>query len=76
MDSADAAQDAQIYLQATDVASPADLAQLDPAAMGKVHGLIEVVRMQKILSLYGGLMNEAERVLFRLVEGRSTLSHF
>jgi hypothetical protein len=32
--------------------------------------------MQKIQPLLGGLMNEAERVLFRLVEGRSTLCHF
>ena len=76
MDSADAAHDAQIYLRATDLATPADLAQLDPTLMGKIHGLVELVRMQKILPLLGGLMNEAERVLFRLVEGRSTLHHF
>ena len=76
MDSADAAQDAQAYLQTTDVATPPDLAQIDPASLGRIHGLVELVRMQKILPLLGGLMNEAERVLFRLVEGRSTLPHF
>lgn len=76
MDSTEAAGDAQLYLNATDVDSPAELGQIDHAALGRVHGLLEIVRMQKILPLLGGLMNEAERVLFRLVEGRSTLSHF
>ena len=76
MDSTDAAQGAHAYLQATDVATPGDLAQLEPASLGKMYGLIELVRMQKILPLLGGLMNEAERVLFRLVEGRSTFPHF
>ena len=76
MDATDAAQEAQRYLQATNVSVPTDLLQLDPNSLGRIHGLLEVVRMQKILPLLGGLMNEAERVLFRLVEGRSTLSHF
>lgn len=76
MDSNDAAQEAQTYLQATDVATPVELTHVDPALLGRIHGLLEVVRMQKILPLMGGLMNEAERVLFRLVEGRSSLSHF
>lgn len=76
MDSADAAQDAQIYLQTTSVATPPELAHLDSASLGRIHGLVELVRMQKMLPLLGGLMNEAERVLFRLVEGRSTLPHF
>jgi hypothetical protein len=76
MDSSDAASDAQFYLNLTNVDSPVQLAHLDPTVLGRIHGLLEIVRMKKILPLLGGLMSEAERVLFRLVEGRSTLSHF
>jgi hypothetical protein len=76
MEATEAAQEAQLYLQATDVATYAELAHLDPTSLGRMHGLLEVVRMQKILPLLGGLMNDGERVLFRLVEGRSTLSRF
>lgn len=76
MDATGAAKDAQHLLRATNVASPAGLAYIPPASLSQVNGLLEVVRMQKIQPLLGGLMNEAERVLFRLVEGRSTLCHF
>lgn len=76
MDPSDAARNAQLFLHGTKVDRPADLAFVSPASFGHVNGLLEVVRMQKIQPLLGGLMNEAERVLFRLVEGRSTLCHF
>ena len=76
MDTTDAAQEAQHYLEATDVQSPNELTNVDMGNLGRMHGVLEIVRMQKILPLMGGLMSEAERVLFRLVEGRSSLSHF
>ncbi|KPI44605.1 uncharacterized protein AB675_8643 [Cyphellophora attinorum] len=72
----EASYNAKIYLQATDVDEPTDLAQVDPAMMGNFHGLLEMVRIHKIQPLLGGLMNEAERVLYRLVEGKSNLSQF
>ena len=76
LDTAEASYNARIYLQATDVVEPTDLAQVEPAMMGNFHGVVEVVRLQLIQPLRGGLMNEAARVLFRLVEGKSSLSQF
>ncbi|RMZ88286.1 hypothetical protein DV736_g4493, partial [Chaetothyriales sp. CBS 134916] len=76
IDPSDAAREAQAYLEATDVDSPTNLTNLDPGSLGRMHGLLETVRVQKISPLMGGLMIEAERVLLRLVEGRSFLSHF
>ena len=76
MDTADAAQEARNYLVATDVANSTDITSIDLPTLGRMHGVLEIVRMQKILPLMGGLMSEAERVLFRLVEGRSSNSHF
>ena len=43
---------------------------------GQIKGLLEVVRTRKINGSHGGLLNEASGVLYRLVEGRSRLSHF
>lgn len=64
------------YLQTTNVESADDVLRLDPAVFANTHGLLEIVRLQEIVLFLGGLMNEAERVLYRLVEGRSRLSHF
>ena len=64
------------FLKATDVETPEDILGIDPQVLGRMHGLLEVIRVNKIGPLLGGLMNEAERVLYRLVEGRSRLSHF
>lgn len=64
------------FLHLTDVHDPSDL----PAALVEVkdqtRGLLEVVRTRKINGSSGGLLNEACGVLYRLAEGRSTLSHF
>ncbi|EXJ89805.1 hypothetical protein A1O3_02872 [Capronia epimyces CBS 606.96] len=64
------------YLQNTDVTTAEDLVGLDAEVFGQIQGLLETVRLNKIGHFLGGLMNEAERVLYRLVEGRSRLSHF
>ncbi|RMZ84277.1 hypothetical protein DV738_g763, partial [Chaetothyriales sp. CBS 135597] len=76
MDPLDAAREAQDYLRATDVKHPTSLTHLDLGTLGCMYGLLEIVRVQKISPLMGGLMNEAESVLLRLVERRSSLSHF
>jgi len=76
LDSHEAALTTREYLQATNVETVEDVLRLDPRVFGRMHGLLEIVRLNKIGPLLGGLMNEAERVLFRLVEGRSRLSHF
>ncbi|EXJ95707.1 hypothetical protein A1O1_00830 [Capronia coronata CBS 617.96] len=64
------------YLQRTNVETPDHLLRLDARVFGQIHGLLEMVRVNKIGHLLGGLMNEAERVLYRLVEGRGRLSNF
>lgn len=64
------------YLHVTDVADPRALCRLDPTLLARTHGLIESVRMRTMAGRLGGLLNEAERVLFRLVEGRSRMSQF
>ncbi|KAK5454203.1 hypothetical protein LTS15_006203 [Exophiala xenobiotica] len=76
LDSHEAAYSMREFLKATDVESPEDMLRVDPQVFGRMHGLLEVIRVNKIGPLLGGLMNEAERVLYRLVEGRSRLSHF
>lgn len=64
------------FLQTTDVRGVSEL----PAALAKVKGqtkgLLEAVRMRKISGAIGGLLNEGSGVLYRLVEGRSRISHF
>ncbi|KAK6364934.1 hypothetical protein LTS17_011630 [Exophiala oligosperma] len=76
LDSHEAAYSMREYLKATDVDKVDGILGVDPDMFGRTHGLLEVIRLNKIGSLLGGLMNEAERVLYRLVEGRSRLSHF
>ncbi|KIX07172.1 uncharacterized protein Z518_01825 [Rhinocladiella mackenziei CBS 650.93] len=76
LDSHEAAYATREYLQATNVETVEELLRLDPQIFGRTHGLLEIVRLNKIGLFLGGLMNEAERVLYRLVEGRSRLSHF
>jgi hypothetical protein len=78
IDAADADAEMREYLRATRVGSAEDLGALDPAVLGRMHGLLESVRLRKIAagSGGGGLMNEAERVLWRLVEGRGRGSDF
>lgn len=62
------------YLMLTDVASAQQLANLDVSILSRTTGVLESVRVHKIGSkrVIGGLMNEAERVLTRLMEGRCT----
>jgi len=76
LDSQAAAYSMREYLQSTNVTTVDDLLRVDPQIFGHMQGLLEIVRLNKISLLLGGLMNEAERVLYRLVEGRSRLSHF
>ena len=49
---------------------PADLLRLDPDWRSRTDGLLETIRTRKMSGSDSGLMNEAERVLFRLVEKR------
>lgn len=76
LDLGDAAYSMREYLQSTNVKTVDNLLQVDPQVFGRTHGLLEIVRLNKVSHFLGGLMNEAERVLYRLVEGRSRLSHF
>ena len=78
MDVSDADAEMREYLRATRVPNPEYLRNLDANVIGRTHGLLESVRLRKIANGLGGggLLNEAERVLYRLVEGRSRLSHF
>jgi len=67
-----AMQDLKIYLTQTDVPSPLALTTLDPAILAQTTGLLETIRINKFgkKGIVGGLMNDAERVLKRLSEGR------
>ena len=76
LDSQAAAYSMREYLQNTNVKTVDGLLRVDPLTFGRMQGLLEIVRLNKISLSLGGLMNEAERVLYRLVEGRSRLSHF
>ncbi|KIV83028.1 hypothetical protein, variant [Exophiala sideris] len=76
LDAHEAAYSTREYLAATDVGTAEDMSRIDFQLLGRTHGLLEIIRLYKIGGLLGGLMNEADRVLFRLVEGRSRLSHF
>ena len=49
---------------------PGDLLHLDAEVRSKTDGLLETIRTRKLSDGDGGLMNEAERVLYRLVEKR------
>lgn len=76
MDPDQADAEMRTFLHATDVDDLDDL----PAALGRVkaqtRGLLEVVRTKTLAGSLGGLVTEASGVLYRLVEGRSRLSHF
>lgn len=73
LDPADADEEMRTYLNATDVASPADLATLDVGILGRTDGLLEVVRTRRLGGPMGELLNEAERVLYRIVEAKSRI---
>lgn len=72
----DAEADMWEFLSAMQPGRWEDFGEVDAAAKSRTNGLIECVRTQKMRGPLGGLLNEAERVLFKLVEGRSRLSHF
>ncbi|EXJ73295.1 uncharacterized protein A1O5_03055 [Cladophialophora psammophila CBS 110553] len=76
LDSHEAVYSMREYLQNTNVKTVDDLLRLNPQVFGRTHGLLEIIRLNKVSLFLGGLMNEADRVLYRLVEGRSRLSHF
>ena len=76
LDPAEATADMQEYLAVTDVDGPEALRTIGQTALGRMHGLLETVRMYKIGPAMGGLMNEAETVLYRLVQGKSILFSF
>ncbi|KAJ9604155.1 hypothetical protein H2200_011678 [Cladophialophora chaetospira] len=76
LDRAEALYSMREYLHNTNVKTVDDLLRLEPDTFGHTHGLLETIRLNKVSLSLGGLMNEAERVLYRLVEGRSRLSHF
>ena len=63
----------QTYLIRTNVPDIEFLAHLDLNTLNGTKGLLNAVRIHKIggKRVVGGLMNNAERVLSRLVEGRS-----
>jgi hypothetical protein len=76
LDMHEAAYSMQDFLRQTEVASADDLLHVNTLVFGRTHGLLELIRLNKIGPLLGGLMNDAERVLYRVVEGRSRLSQF
>jgi hypothetical protein len=73
MEPADADEEMRIYLNATNVASPEELAALGGGVLGRTDGLLEVVRTRRLGGPMGELLNEAERVLYRLVEAKSRI---
>lgn len=76
LDPAEAEQDMWAYLLAMDVESWEDIDAVDEEVKKNTKGLLEHVRTRRMGGALGGLLNEAEMVLYRLVEGRSKLSHF
>ena len=76
VDPAEADHEMRAYLRATDLGSPEDMSSLTDDVLGRTNGLLEVVRTRRLAAPMGELLNEAERVLFRLVEGRSRLHYF
>ena len=73
MEPADADEEMRIYLNATNVASPEELVALGADVLGRTDGLLEVVRTRRLGGPMGELLNEAERVLYRLVEAKSRI---
>lgn len=62
------------YLALTDVPDAFALAHLDQATLDRTKSVLSIIRIHKIgeKRIVGGLMNDAERVLSRLIEGRGT----
>jgi Fungal specific transcription factor domain len=76
MDPVEAEAQMRWFLRVADVDDAGTLPGVLEQATGRTTGLLEVVRMRKLDASLGGLLNEASGVLYRLVEGRSGLSHF
>jgi hypothetical protein len=76
MDPGEADAGMRHFLQITDYEEISDLPTVLATVKGQTKGLLEVVRTRKLDGALGGLLNEASGVLYRLVEGRSRLSHF
>ncbi len=74
LDPVDADDEMKDYLRNTTVARPQDLARVDRELLGRTDGLLEVVRTKRLAGPLGELLNEAERVLYRLVEQKSRIS--
>jgi hypothetical protein len=76
MDPVDADNEMRTFLQVTDVGGSGEVSVAVGRVKVQMKGLLEVVRTRKLNGSLGGLLNEASGVLYRLVEGRSTLPHF
>ena len=76
MDPVDADAEMRTFLLVTDVGEASEVSVAFGRVKGQIKGLLEVVRTRKLNGSLGGLLNEASGVLYRLVEGRSTFSHF
>ncbi len=62
------------YLSLTDVAAPQHLAGVDRTILARTRGVLDAVRIYKIgaMRVVGGLMNDADRVLSRLADGKDS----
>lgn len=76
LDPMDAEADMYDYLDAMNVDHWRDVGHASVGSAGRFQGLLETVRTRKLMANLGELLNEGERVLYRLVEGRSALSQF
>ncbi|KAL8698269.1 MAG: hypothetical protein Q9224_001930 [Gallowayella concinna] len=64
------------YLDAMDVLDWPDVGNVGPCWLGSTRGLLESVRLKIGDVGMGGLLNGAEDVLFRLIDGESKLVEF
>jgi hypothetical protein len=71
-----AQRDKDAYLQAMDVSGAEMYDLVGSHDKGRTRGVLEWVRRNVVKGEGGGLLNEAEGVLLRLVEGRSRLVRF
>jgi len=64
----------QAYLSLTDVLTPQYLSTIDASILTRARGVLDAVRLHKIGAkrIVSGLMNDAERVLARLAEGKDS----
>ena len=74
LDPAEADEEMKEYLIAVNVGKPAQLTAVNQDILGRTDGLLEVVRTRRLGGPMGELLNEAERVLYRLVEAKSRIS--